>query len=200
MILLYRRTDMRFKGLIKGKNCSLISIKKAGDNSVHVFKSLFNESEIADFLNNEYLQNKTIPQIKRWIRKKYDHPAEVWYLIRHKQNYIGYICFKWRIHYNEACEISTAIMKEYRGLKLGFESSRVLLNYLLKLNRFKYIAAYVFITNIKAEKNLRKLGFKMSNRLHKVITKEFYWNGKTEDEGERRYNLMVINSGNKTYK
>lgn len=203
MTLLCLKNDMngiKFKDKIKGSNCSIVSLKSAGEKAVDVFKSLFNETEIADFLNSEYLKNRTKPKIKNWIKKKINNPVEVWYMIKWKNHYIGYICFKWREHYDEACEISTAIVKEYRGLKLGFESSGILVDYVLSLNKFRYVAAYVFLTNHKAGKNLNKLGFKKANRLHKVITKEFYWDGKTKDEGERRYDLFVIYSGNKTYK
>ncbi len=188
---------MKYKGIIKGDNCSLVSLARADESEIEVFRSLFNENSIAEFLNQEYLKNKTVPKIRKWIAKKIVNPVEVWYVIKWKNRYIGYICFKWREHYNEACEISTAIVKEFRGLKLGYESTKLLIDYLISLNNFKYIAAYVYLTNKKAEKNLKKIGFRRANRLHKVITKEFYWNGGSGN-GDRRYNLMVIYSGNKT--
>ncbi|HMS64299.1 MAG TPA: GNAT family N-acetyltransferase [Ignavibacteria bacterium] len=182
---------MRYRKIIRGKNCSLERLRRNDEKAVGLFKSLFNEKEIAVFLNPEYLKHKTTSRIKKWIDKKTENPVEVWYVIKKKSDYIGYICFKWRKHYDEACEISTAIEKNYRGLKLGYESSRIMVNYILSLNKFKYVAAYFYYTNKKAEKNLRKLGFVKANRLNKIITKEFYGDDGSNKE-ERVYNLMIV--------
>lgn len=158
---------------------------------VEMLYSLFNEMSIRDFLNHEYTDNNTKPKIRKFIKAKANHPYEVWYVIKSGRDYIGYICFKWRKHYDESCEISTAIEKNFRGRKLGYESSKILLDYIKGLNKFKYICGYYYKTNKKAEMNLRKLGFKKADRLHRVITKEFYgW--KEKDKDELRYHLMVI--------
>lgn len=182
---------MKFLKTIKGQYCTLKRFKKDDEKTIELIKDLFNESEIAGFLNQEYLKHRTKPKIRKWINEKADHPYEVWYVIKWKTRHIGYICFKWRKHYDEACEISTAIHRKYRGLKLGYESSKLLIDYILSLNKFRYLAGYVFITNRRAEHNLRKLGFRMSNRLHRIITKEFYGSDGSGKE-DRKYNLFVI--------
>lgn len=186
---------MNFRKTLKRKDCSLTRFKTEDEKTADLLKDLFTENEIAEFLNQEYLKNRTKPKIRRWMKEKADHPYEKWYVIKWKTRHVGYICFKWRKHYDEACEISTAIHKDYRGLKLGFHSSKLLIDYILDLKKFKYIVGYVFLTNKKAENNLRKLGFRMNNRLHKIITKEFYGSDGSDKE-DRKYNLMVI-YGNK---
>ena len=114
---------------------------KAGDEKlVSLLYDLFNEKETEDFLNPEYLRHRSKPKIRKWIGKKTGSPVDVWYAITTKGKYIGYICFKWREHYDEACEISTAIEKNFRGLKLGFESSRLLVDYVSGLKKFRYIS------------------------------------------------------------
>ena len=159
---------------------------------VDLFHNLFTETAIYDFLNHEYTSNNTKPKLRKWIKSKINNPCEIWYVIKSGNKPAGYICFKWRKHYDESCEISTAIARNFRGKKIGYESSKILVDYIKSLNRFKYIAGYYYRTNKIAEKNLRKLGFKKANRLHKVITKEFYGDSGSGC-GDRRYHLMVIN-------
>jgi L-amino acid N-acyltransferase YncA len=184
---------MKFRRIIRGENCYLEMLKPNDDKAIEMFKSLFTEKEIAAFLNPDYIKHKTVSKIKKWISKRTDNPVEVWYVIKQKSKYIGYICFKWRKHYDEACEISTAIEKNYRGLKLGYESSKIMVDYILTLNKFKYIVAYIYKTNKKADKNIRKLGFVKANKLNKIITMEFYGSDNSDKEN-RVYNLMVIYS------
>jgi RimJ/RimL family protein N-acetyltransferase len=186
---------MRFKKVIKGKNCSLVLFKD-DPRLVEMIYDLFNEKEIEEFLNPSYLKHNTKSKIKKWITKKTNNPVEVWYIIKFKSRSIGYVCFKWRKHYDEACEISTAILKEYRGLKLGYESSKLIVEYILSINKFKYVVGYVYKTNFKAASNLRKLGFKMANRLQKIVTTKFYGEDNSEG-GAGRYNLMAIYTADK---
>jgi len=182
---------MKYKNIIRGENCSLIRLKKDDGKAVELFYSLFNEEEIAIYLNQEYIKHKTKFQIGKWIAKKVESKVDVWYLVKWKTNYIGYICFKWREHYGEACEVSTSIERNYRGLKLGYESSKILIDYILTLNQFKYIVAYFFTGNIRAEKNLRKIGFRKATRLNKTVTREFYGGGESDNE-DKNYTLMAI--------
>ncbi len=165
--------------------------KENDEKLVDMIHSIFTEKEIAVFINPDYLKYKTRYKIRTWIKKKYNNPVEVWYIIKYKSKYIGYVCFKWRSHYNEACEISTSIVKEYRGLKLGFESSKIMVDYVLSLNKFKYIVGYVFKTNKKAENNLRKIGFKKANRLNRIVTDQFYGSSDSANE-DHNYTLMAI--------
>ncbi len=152
---------------------------------------IFNEKETRDFINPEYLNHRTKAKIKSWIRKKMESKVDVWYAVKWKNNYIGYVCFKWREHYDEACEISTAIVKQYRGLKLGFESSRILIEYILSLRKFRYIVGYVHRENKKAENNLRKIGFKKAQRLQKKVSRQFYNDDGTSSTG-RKYVLFAV--------
>lgn len=182
---------MSFKKIIKAENCSLTRFKIDDEKLIDLIYNLFNDKEIEDYLNPDYLNYRTKSKIRKWIRMKVDSPVDVWYIIKWKQDYIGYVCFKWRIHYDEACEISTAIEKKYRGLKLGYESSKILIDYILSLNKFKYLVGYVEKTNIKAANNLRKIGFKKANRLQKTVTTQFYNDDGTSSQGSK-YNLMAI--------
>ena len=180
-----------YKKIIKGKNCSLVKFKGSDEKLVELIYKLFNEKETAAFLNPSYVNNKTKPKIRKWIKETAENPYAVWYIIRSKGKYIGYVCFKWRKHYDEACEISTAIEKDFRGLKLGYESSKILIDYVLSLKKFKYIAAYVHRENKKGENNLRKLGFRKAQKLQKIVSKEFYNDDGTSETG-RRYILFAI--------
>lgn len=183
---------MKTKKVIRGRNCSLRLLDSVDEKYVDLFHELFTETAIYDFLNHEYTANNTKPKIRKWIKSKINNPCEIWYVIKSGVKPAGYICFKWRKHYDEACEISTAIARNFRGKKLGYESSKILVDYIKELKKFKYIAGYYYRTNKIAEKNLRKLGFKKANRLQKIITKEFYGDPGTGC-GDRKYHLMVIN-------
>jgi L-amino acid N-acyltransferase YncA len=184
---------MTAKKIIRGKNCSLVSFKNDDEKLVDLIYKLFNEKEIEEYLNPDYLNYRTKSKIKKWIEKKVENPIEVWYVVKCKTHYIGYVCFKWRKHYDEACEISTAIDKGFRGLKLGYESSKILIDYILSLKKFKYIAGYVHYKNLKASNNLRKVGFRKSQKLRKIITVQFYNDDGTSCAG-RKYILFVIHA------
>ncbi len=76
-------------------------------------------------------------------------------------------------------------------MKLGYESSKILIDYILGLNKFKYLIGYVNKKNFKAANNLKKIGFKKANRLQKIITTQFYYDDGSSGEG-LKYNLMAI--------
>lgn len=182
-----------YKKIIKGKNCSLVSFSLHDEKLVDMIHDLFNDKQIMEFLNPDYLRYRTRPKIRKWIRNRLNSHVEVWYLIRSKKNYIGYVCFKWRKHYDEACEISTAILSKFRGLKLGYESSKILIDYILSLKKFKYIVGYVHTDNLKAANNLKKIGFKKAQRLQKIVTVQFYNDDGTSPTG-RKYRLYAIDT------
>ncbi|MDQ3020297.1 MAG: GNAT family N-acetyltransferase [Bacteroidota bacterium] len=188
---------MEARKIIKGLNCSLVRFKNDDEKLVELIYKLFNDKGIAEYLNPDYLNYKAKFKIRKWIKMKSDNPVEVWYLIKAKRDYIGYVCFKWRKHYDEACEISTAIVNEFRGLKLGYESSKILIEYILSLEKFKYIAGYVHYKNPKAANNLRKVGFQKAQHLHKTITVQFYNDDGTSTTG-RKYILYVIYAKSKS--
>jgi RimJ/RimL family protein N-acetyltransferase len=180
-----------FSKIIKGENCTLVRFQDKDEKLVELIFKLFNEKETADFLNPEYVSNRARSKIRKWIIKKIQNPVDVWYVIKHKKKYIGYICFKWRAHYDEACEISTAIEKNYRGLRLGFESSKILVDYILSLKKFRYIVGYAHKQNFKAQNNLRKLGFRKAQRLQKIVSRRFYNDDGTSKTGSK-YILFAI--------
>lgn len=182
-----------YKKIISGANCRLVLFKENDEELVEVIYNIFNERDIQPFLNPAYMKYRTKTRIRKWIKEKTADPVEVWYAIKSKKRYIGYICFKWRKHYDEACEISTAIDKNFRGLKLGFESSKLLIDYILSLNKFRYIVGYVHRENPRAANNLKKLGFRRSDHLQKIVTIQFYNDDGTSETG-RRYILYAINS------
>lgn len=185
-----RKTD-KFPKIIRGENCHLRRLEPGDERAELMLKSIFSERDIFPFLNSEYTSLTTKAKLRKWIASKVNNPVEVWYTIRSGRKCVGYICFKWRKHFDRACEISTGISKEYRNLKLGYESSKILLDYLLELGRFEFIVAYVHEKNKRAEGNIRKLGFAKSNRLHKIITTQFY--GAPKDKcGKRIYQLFAV--------
>ena len=182
-----------YKNTIKGSKCSLAGFKEGDEKLTDLIYKLFNEKETEDFLNPEYIRNRTRAKIRKWIKKKIQSPVDEWYVIKSKGKYIGYICFKWREHYDEACEISTAIEKNFRGLRLGYESSRILVDYILSLNKFRYIVGYAHKQNIKAQNNLRKLGFRKAQRLQKIVSRQFYNDDGTSATGSK-YILFAVYS------
>jgi len=180
-----------YKNSIKGDKCSLAAFKEGDEKLTELIYKLFNEKETEDFLNPEYTRNRTRAKIRKWIKKKIQSPVDAWYVIKSKGSYIGYICFKWREHYDEACEISTAIEKNFRGLRLGYESSRILVDYILSLNKFRYIVGYAHKQNIKAQNNLRKLGFRKAQRLQRIVSRQFYNDDGTSATGSK-YILFAV--------
>jgi hypothetical protein len=172
---------------IKGENCTLIKFDSKDERLVDLIYKLFHDKGIINFLNPDYPLNESKSVIKKWVKETAENPYAAWYIIKHKQNYIGYVCFKWRKHYTIACEMSTAILGEYRGLKLGYESSKILADYIKTLNKFKYIAAYVKKGNVRAMNNLRKFGLRINKRLLKEATLAFY----NEDGTGGDYDLLA---------
>jgi len=177
-----------YKNIIKGKKCSLIRFIGSDESLVDMMHKIFNDEDLQEYLNPDYLNYKTKPQIRKWLKSKYSNPVEIWYVIKYKNDYAGYICYKWRKHYDEACEVSTALEKKFRGLDLGYESSKLLFDHLRNSNKFKYIVAYVHKKNKIAENNLKKLGLKKNNALQKIVTKEFY----SSDGSDSVYNMFLM--------
>ena len=173
--------------IIKGNNCSLVKFDGNDAKLVDLIYKLFHDKGIVNFLNPDYPLNKPKSIIKKWVRETAENPHGAWYVIKHKQIYIGYVCFKWRANYETACEMSTAILDEYRGLKLGYESSKILADYIKSLNKFRYIVAYVKKGNTRAVNNLRKFGLRKNARLLKEATLAFY----NEDGTGGDYDLLA---------
>ncbi len=189
----HKNKKVLYKNTIKGNKCSLSVFKEGDEKLTELIYKLFNEKETEDFLNPEYTRNRTPAKIRKWIKKKIQSPVDAWYVIKSKGKYIGYICFKWREHYDEACEISTAIEKNFRGLRLGYESSKILVDYILSLKKFRYIVGYAHKQNIKAQNNLRKLGFRKAQRLQRIVSKQFYNDDGTSATGSK-YILFAVYS------
>jgi RimJ/RimL family protein N-acetyltransferase len=176
------------KKIIRGKNCSLLKFEAGDEKLVDLIYKLFHDENITGHLNPDYPLHKPKPTIRKWVKETAENPYGVWYIIKYKQNYIGYVCYKWREHYDEACEISTAILFEYRGLKLGYESSKLLADYVKNLKKFKYLVAYVHKGNKRAENNLKKFGLSKANRLQKTVTIALY----NEDGSSGEYDLFAL--------
>ena len=173
--------------VIKGENCSLVKFDSTDEKLVELIYKLFHDEGIVNFLNPDYPLKKSKSIIRKWVKETADNPYGAWYVIKHRRDYIGYVCFKWRKHYQEACEMSTAILYEFRGLKLGYESSKILADYIKSLKKFKYIVAYVKKGNTRAVNNLRKFGLRKNARLLKEITLAFY----NEDGTDGDYDLLA---------
>lgn len=183
---------MKISKTIKGKNCSLKLFEKDDKKLLDCIHKLFNDENITGFLNPDYPLHSDKRKVSSWIKKCVDNPVEYWYAILSGRTYIGYVCFKWRKHYDKACEMSTAILSEYRGLKLGYESSKILLEYIATLNKFDNVIGFASKKNKKAQNNLRKIGFRRSDRLFKVLEKEFY-NEENPNPHDSKYMLLAYN-------
>jgi L-amino acid N-acyltransferase YncA len=162
------------KKLIRGKNFNLIRFKTGDDKLYNLVHSIFNEEILKGFINPEYLKFKSKSKVKKWVDLNAKCNCEVWYIVKSKGKYIGYICYKSRTEFPEACEISIVLAKGYRGFETGFQITKTLIDYLVSNKLFSYIIAYSNKNNNLAGKLLRKLGFKSSNRLHKKITSRLY--------------------------
>jgi L-amino acid N-acyltransferase YncA len=126
------------------------------------------------FINPEYLKFKSKSNVIKWVDSKVNLACEVWYSIKVKSNYIGFICYKSRKNFTEACELSIVLTKGYRGFEIGYKITKLLIDYLVTNKLFKYIIAYSNKKNKLAEKMLKQLGFRKTNKLHKLITKKLY--------------------------
>lgn len=179
------------KKYIKGKNCSLKKFQKDDGRLVELIHYIFHEKALEELINPEYLENKTRSKIRGWINSKAECGHEMWYIIVHKNKYIGYVCYKWKPHYDKACEISTAIADKYRGLKLGYESSKLLIDYVKSLGTFDYLCGFAHRKNEKAINNLRKLGLRRSERMFKVLQREFYGDSDPHEDA-KKYTLLAL--------
>lgn len=162
------------KKIIRGKNFNLVRFKTGDEKLYNLVHSIFNEEITNGFVNPEYLKFKSIGGVKKWVDSKANHACEVWYIVKSKGKYAGYINYKSRANCNTVCELSIVLAKGFRGFENGFEISKILTDYLVSSKLFNYIIAYANNNNKLAEQLLRKLGFKKNNRLHNEITNRLY--------------------------
>ncbi|MCX6166028.1 MAG: GNAT family N-acetyltransferase [Ignavibacteriae bacterium] len=162
------------KKVIKGKNFNLIRFKPGDEKLYDLVHTIFNDEIVKGFINPEYLKFKSKSKVIKWVDSNANCKCEVWYSIRVKEKYIGYICYKSRKDFPEGCELTIVLAKGYRGFKIGFQITKLLIDYIVKNKLFAYIIAYSNKTNKLAEKLLKQLGFQKTNKLHKLITKKLY--------------------------
>jgi len=179
------------KKIISGKNFNLIRFKTGDEELYNLVHTIFNEEIIKGFINPEYVKFKSKSNVKKWVDLNARCKCEVWYTVKVKGKYVGYICYKSRKDFLEACELSIVLAKGYRGFESGFQITKTLIDYLVKEKLFRYIIAYSNKNNHLAEKLLKKLGFIKSNKLHSKITNNLY------DENialniKLNYNLFTI--------
>jgi L-amino acid N-acyltransferase YncA len=162
------------KKIIRGNGFNLVKFK-AGNNKLYDFIfEIFNEEILKGFINPEYVKFKSKSKVKKWVDLNAKCKCEVWYTIKAKNKFIGFICCKWREEFPEACELSIVLAKGYRGFETGYQITKTLSDYFVNNKLFKYIVAYSNKSNKLAEKLLKKLGFQKTNKLHKVISIKFY--------------------------
>lgn len=183
---------MTKSGIIKGKNCNLVPFE-LNDETVGLMFDLFNDKSLMQFLNPDYPLGKSKSIIKKWVSRSINSKREKWYLIKVKNFVAGYVAYKWKPGFDLACELSTALLPQARGFKIGYESSKIMIDNIAGLNRFKYITAFCTKSNKSALGNLRKLGLRKSNRLHKILEKEFY-DEENPDPVNSIYQLMAFNT------
>jgi L-amino acid N-acyltransferase YncA len=162
------------KKIIKGKNFDLVRFKKGDEKLYDLVHTIFNEEIVKGFISPEYVKLRSKAKVKRWVDSNAKCNCQVWYTIKFKKQYIGYICYKWNKNFKDACELSIVLAKGFRGFETGHMITKTLLDYLVSAKLFKYIIAYSINSNKLAEKLLRKLGFKKSNKLHETITYKLY--------------------------
>lgn len=159
---------------IKGKNFSLVRFKRGDIKLYNLVHSIFNEAMLKGFINPEYLEFKSRKKVIKWVDSNAKSKDEVWYLIKIKEKYIGFISYKSKKYFPEGCELFIVLAKGYRGYDIGLQITKLLIDYLVKKKLFTYIYAYSNKTNKLAEKLLKQLGFKKTNKLHKEITTRMY--------------------------
>jgi L-amino acid N-acyltransferase YncA len=162
------------KKIIKGKNFNLIRFKAGDEKLYNLVYSIFNEEIVKGFINPEYIKFKSKSNVRKWVDLNARCKCEVWYTVKAKDKYIGYICYKSREDFPEACDLSIVLAKGFRGFETGYQITKTLINYLVNQKLFKYIIAYSNKSNKLAEKLLKKLGFKKTNKLHKTISNRLY--------------------------
>ncbi len=162
------------KKIIKGKNFNLVRFESGDENLYKLVYRIFNEEILKGFINPDYLNFKSKTKVVQWVDSKINLKCEVWYSIRFKNKYIGFICYKSRKNYMDACELSIVLAKGYRGFNVGLQITKILIDYLIKAKLFKYIVGYSNKKNKLAEKLLKQLGFNKTNKLHNEITKNLY--------------------------
>ena len=162
------------KKIIRGKNFDLVRFKAGDEKLYELVHSIFNEEIVKGFINPEYLKFKSKSKVKKWVESKVSLGCEVWYVVKSKGKYAGYICYKSRKDCNTLCELSIVLAKGYRGFKTGLQVTKILINYLVSNKLFRYIIAYANNNNKLAEQLLKKLGFRKTNKLHKEITDRLY--------------------------
>ncbi|MBI5401910.1 MAG: GNAT family N-acetyltransferase [Ignavibacteriae bacterium] len=181
------------KRLVKGKIYDLVKFKSGDDKLYDLIHGIFNEEIVKGFISPEYLMLKSRNNVKKWVDSNSKCKRQVWYAVRFKRQYIGYINYKWNECFEDACELSIVLAKGFRGFETGYIITKTLIDYLLKEKLFKYIIAYSIKSNKLAEKLLRKLGFKKSNRLHTEITEKLYSENVSLNI-KLHYNLFTIST------
>ena len=179
------------KKVIIGKNFDLVRFKEGDEKLYNLVHSIFNEEIVKGFINPEYLKFKSKSRVIRWVDSKVSLGCQVWYIVKAKGKYIGFICYKSRKDCNTVCEISIVLAKGFRGFDIGFQITKILTDYLVNKKLFRYIIAYSNKNNRLAEKLLKKLGFEKTNRLHNEITKRLY-SGNISPGIILNYNLFSI--------
>lgn len=159
---------------IIGKNFTLVRFKSGDAKLYNMVHSIFNEEMMKGFINPEYLKLKSRTKVIKWVDDNANSKCETWYSVKTKGKYIGFISYKAKKSYPDACEIFIVLAKGFRGFEVGFQVTQILIEYIKRKKLFKYILAYSNKTNKLAEKLLKQLGFKKTNILHKEITKKIY--------------------------
>jgi L-amino acid N-acyltransferase YncA len=162
------------KKIIRGNGFNLVKFKAGNEDLYNFVHEIFNEEILKGFINPEYIKFKSKSNVRKWVDSNVKCKCEVWYTIKIKSKYIGFICCKWREEFPEACELSIVLAKGYRSFETGYHIIKTLSDYIVGNKLFKYIIAYSNKTNKLSEKLLKKLGFVKTNKLHKTISYRFY--------------------------
>jgi len=181
------------KKIIKGKSFDLIRFKAGDEKLYSLVYGIFNEEILKGFINPEYLKLKSIANVRKWVDSNANCKCQVWYGVKFKKQYIGYINYKWNENFEEACELSIVLAKGFRGFETGRKITKTLLDYLVSEKLFKYIIAYSIKSNKLSEKLLRELGFKKTNKLQDKITDRLY-SEEISLNIKLQYNLFTIST------
>jgi len=181
------------KKIIKDSNFDLVRFKKGDEKLYNLVHGIFNEEIVKGFINPEYIKLKSRSNVKKWVDSNSNCKYSVWYCIKFRKQYIGYINYRWHENYTDACELSIVLAKGFRGFETGYKITKTLIDYLVTEKLFKYIIAYSIKSNKLSEKLLRKLGFKKSNRLHGTVTDKLYGENISPNI-KLHYNLFTIST------
>lgn len=153
---------------LSGKKCVLIPASK---REAGFIEKLINEEEVRKNLAERFPRNQEaiMETLEAMNRKK-----EIFLVIADKKtdSNAGAILlhdFSW---HNRRAMLTISILPEFQGMGLGYESSKLLIDYAFKNLQIHKVCLEVYAFNKRAVSMYKKLGFKLEGRFKKHSFKD----------------------------